>query len=675
MSGWSRDKALLALTSPLGPDALVPTTLIAQEAISTPFQFRVNVVSQIGPINPDDLLNHPVCLSIRDGGTVVRYFHGIVQQIVASGDVSGRTSKEHHAYELRAVPRLWFLSQTVDCRVYQNLSVPDILRQLFADAGLQDQEILPQGSPREYTIQFNESDLHFATRLMEEEGYFYFFRHTDSAHKLIIADQNSAFVDIPGAQMHLSGVGGDDARVVGWTRPVGTTRGKFKLKDYDPTQPDTLLQQERPTTLKTGGAPQRDAFRWPALTFKLNTVKDRSTWSMEAAEAAVSLYHGGSRFAPLFAGGKFTIETKPSPGPFDGTYALRSVDHHAVDDTWLNQGAAPQYSNTFSALPFSVPWRQPIATPRPRMEGIHTALVLGPQHGKDADIKSQDGEEIHTDDLGRVKVRFYWDHRGEATGGDAVWARVIQPWAGKGWGAQFIPRVGTEVAVAFVDGDPDRPIVVGGLYNGRDTPIYSKADKTKSGFRSRSSLKGGASEFNELTFDDKKGSEIVYTQAQKDQKTYVKNDQTLTIDNCRIVTVKKDETVDIQNNQSIKVKMDHDLKVTDGNRTIAVSKGNNLFKVDMGNHDVKIAMGNHTTDVQMGNVSLKAGLGQIDNEAMQAIELKVGQSSVKIDQMGVTITGLMIKIEGQVQTQVKGLMTSVNADAMLVLKGAITMVN
>jgi type VI secretion system secreted protein VgrG len=354
---------------------------------------------------------------------------------------------------------------------------------------------------------------------------------------------------------------------------------------------------------------------------------------------------------------------------------VRSANHHATDDSWLTGGGTPTYSNSFTCFPSPTTWRQHMITARPRMDGVHTALVMGPQSDKDTDIKSQDGEEIHTDDHGRVKVRFYWDHRREATGGDAVWARVIQPWAGKGWGAQFIPRVGTEVAVAFVDGDPDRPIVIGGLYNGRDTPIYSKADKTKSGFRSRSSLKGGTSEFNEFTFEDKKGNELVYTQAQKDQKTYVKNDQTLTIDNCRIVTVKKDETVDIQNNQSIKVKMDHDLKVTDGNRSIAVSKGNNLLKVDMGNHDVKIAMGNHTTDVKMGNVSLKAGLGQIANEAMQSIELKVGQSSIKIDQMGVTITGMMIKIEGQVQTQVKGLMTQINADAMLMLKGAITMVN
>jgi len=282
-------------------------------------------------------------------------------------------------------------------------------------------------------------------------------------------------------------------------------------------------------------------------------------------------------------------------------------------------------------------------------------VVLGPS-----------GEEIYTDDLARVKVRFFWDHRSEATDALDVWARVIMPWAGNGWGAQFIPRVGTEVAVAFVDGDPDRPIVVGGLYNSNMSPIYSSSDKTKSGFRTRSSLKGGTSDFNEYTFDDKKGSELIYEQAQKDLKTYVKNDQTLTIDNCRMVTVKKDETVDIQNNQKITVKQDHSLTVTQGNRTIEVQQGNNSLTVDMGNH---------ATDVKMGNVSLKADLGQISNEAMQSIEMKVGENSITIDQTGVTIKGLMVKIQGQVQTQIQGTMTQVSGDAMLQLQGGITMIN
>lgn len=283
-----------------------------------------------------------------------------------------------------------------------------------------------------------------------------------------------------------------------------------------------------------------------------------------------------------------------------------------------------------------------------------------------------------------MKVRFFWDHRSEATDALDVWARVIMPWAGNGWGAQFIPRVGTEVAVAFVDGDPDRPIVVGGLYNSNMKPIYALGDKTKSGFRTRSSLKGGASDFNEYTFDDKKGSELIYEQAQKDLSTYVKNDQTLKIDNCRMVTVKQDETVDIQNNQKITVKQDHSLTVTQGNRAITVSTGNNDLKVSTGNHttavsmgnmDTKVSMGNHTTDVAMGNVSLKADLGQISNEAMQGIELKVGENSIKIDQMGITITGMMIKIQGQIQTQIQGMMTQVSGDVMLQVKGAITMIN
>jgi type VI secretion system secreted protein VgrG len=648
MPTWSRDKALLRMTSPLGTDALIPISLSAQEAISAPFRFDVHAVSQHGIVDPDALLHQPACITIQADGVPVRYCHGIVQSISAEGSTrSEGTAEQYQLYRLILVPRLWFLSQTVDCRVYQNKSAGDILKAMFQDASLTDLSGPPSSASREYTVQFNETDLHFATRLMEEEGWFYFFEHTSSKHTLVIANQNSSFTDIPDASLHLGGGDTDAALLTDFNRAAATARGKMKFKDYDPVKPDTLLQSEQPTTLKTGGAPARDAVRWPTMTFENGTVTDRAKHEMEAAEASASIYDGSTRFAGIVPGGKFNLASKPA-SPYDGSYVVRSVEHHASDDTWLSQGGSAQYSNHFTCFPSKTTWRQSMVTPRPRMEGIHTALVLGPQHGTDAQIKSQDGEEIHTDSLGRVKVRFYWDHRGEATGGQAVWARVVQPWAGKGWGAQFIPRVGTEVAVAFVDGDPDRPIVIGGLYNGRDTPIYSEGEKTKSGFRSRTSLKGGTSDFNEFTFDDKKDSELIYTQAQKDLTTYIKHDQTLKIDNCRMVTVKKDETVDIQNNQTIKVKQDHSLTVTNGN---------------------------HTTDVSLGNVSLKADVGKIDNEAMQSIELKVGQSSVKIDPMGVTITGMMIKIQGQVQTQIQGTMTQVSGDAMLTLKGGIVMVN
>jgi type VI secretion system secreted protein VgrG len=657
MATWSRDTSLLSMTSPLGQDALIPYDLSAREQISAPFQFEVRAFSQQGIIDPDKLLYQPVCVKLqqKEGDGVIRYFHGIVQSLSAEGGLTELRGANLHAYRMTVVPKLWFLGQTVDCRVFQNKTTVAILTQMFNDAGLTDVTYPPSGSQREYTVQFNESDLHFATRLMEEEGYYYFFQHSDSKHQLIIANANTAFTDVPNAsQMHFSGGDSQGGRIFDWERTAATTRGKMTFKDYDPTKASTQLQNDQPTTLKTGGATQRDDFRWPAVSFDNGTITQRTKHEMESAEAAVSLYGGASRYGAMYAGGKFTIANKQS-NPYNDTYVLHSVTHRATDDTWMTGGGKPSYENRFMCFPSKVTWRQPLITPRPRMDGIHTAVVLGPS-----------GEEIYTDDLARVKVRFFWDHRSEATDALDVWARVIMPWAGNGWGAQFIPRVGTEVAVAFVDGDPDRPIVVGGLYNSNMSPIYSSSDKTKSGFRTRSSLKGGTSDFNEYTFDDKKGSELIYEQAQKDLKTYVKNDQTLTIDNCRMVTVKKDETVDIQNNQKITVKQDHSLTVTQGNRTIEVQQGNNSLTVDMGNH---------ATDVKMGNVSLKADLGQISNEAMQSIEMKVGENSITIDQTGVTIKGLMVKIQGQVQTQIQGTMTQVSGDAMLQLQGGITMIN
>lgn len=657
MPTWSRAKASLTMTSPLGADVLIPTFVSAREVISQTYFFDVHVVSQNGAVDPDKLLNQAVCVTLQASGTPVRYFHGIVQTVSSHGVTRGQSADAYYVYRLVVVPRLWFLGQTVDCRVFQQKTTVDILKQMFADAGLTDVTLPSPGAAREYTVQFNESDLTFATRLMEEEGYFYFFDHTASAHKLIIANAGTAFTDIAGAPtMHLGG-DADATFVTDWSRPALTTRGKMTLKDYDPTKPDTLLKADKPTTLKTGGATQRDDFRWPANTFDSGTVTNRAQWEMEATEAHASLYEGSSHFGKLVPGVKFKLASRPA-SPYDNTYAVRSISHHATDDSWLSQGGAATYSNNFTCFPASVPWRQPIVTPRPRMDGIHTAIVLGPNSAAGADVKSQSGEEIYTDALARVKVRFYWDYRAEAAGGQSVWARVIQPWAGKGWGAQFIPRVGTEVAVAFIDGDPDRPIVVGGLYNGRDTPIYSESDKTKSGFRTRSSLSGGTANTNEFTFDDKKGSELVFTHAEKDLTTEVENDQTLKVDNCRIVTVKKDETVTIGQN-----------------RSVTIDKGNDTLELNSGNRSVKVDQGNDALDIKMGNLSIKADMGKIEVEAMQSITLTVGSNSVKIDQTGVAINGTMVKVAGTAMATFKSPMTTVSGDGMLTLKGGIMMLN
>ena len=658
MPTWIRTNALMTMTSALGADVLIPISLSAHEAISTPFQFNVEAVCQQGTVDPNTLLNQPACVTLQGNGAPIRYFHGIVQSVSAGSPIRGQTGADTYTiYNIVLVPKLWFMSQTVDCRVYETKSAADILNAMFSDMNLTDLTGPPSAASRQYTVQFNESDLHFATRLMEEEGWFYFFRHTASAHTLVIAKDNSAFTAIPNATL---GIGGSTAeaspRIDEFHKNSSTAFGKWSLRDYDPENPTTVLTSDQPTTLATGGASTRDAFRWPALTFDNGTVGNRATWEMQAAEASATLFEGTSHFGGMVPGGTFVVASRPASS-YDDTYAVRDTSHHARDETWLNQSAAASYTGHFTCFLNSVTWRQPAVTRRPRLDGIHTALVMGPQSSAAADIEMQSGEEIYTDELGRVKVRFYWDHRGDATGSDAVWARVIQPWAGNGWGAQFIPRVGTEVAVGFVDGDPDRPMVMGGLYNGVAAPIYAASDKTKLGFRTRSTLSGGTSNFSEFTIDDNSGSELIYFHAEKDYTTEVEHDQTLTVDNCRVVTVTKDETVTIKGKQSITIT---------GNRAIEVTQGNLTEKVDAGNYSL---------DVTAGNITIKAGAGKIEMEAMQSIKLTVGGNSITIDQTGIKLDGTMVKITGQAMAQMTSPLTTVKADGMLTLKGGITMIN
>jgi type VI secretion system secreted protein VgrG len=279
------------------------------------------------------------------------------------------------------------------------------------------------------------------------------------------------------------------------------------------------------------------------------------------------------------------------------------------------------------------------------------------------------GEEIYTDEYGRVKVQFFWDRLGKKDEHSSCWIRVSQLFAGKTWGAMFLPRIGQEVLVDFMEGDPDQPVITGRVYNADQTPPGTLPDKMNvSGWRTRSTKGGGEHDANVLAFDDTKGSEVFYMRAEKDmairvqnnEDTHVMNNQTITVDNDRTeVVTKGNETVEIkQGNRS------H--KITTGNETLDVAQGNRSVKVDMGNDSLEISLGNQTT---------KLDLGAASTDAMQSITLTVGQSSITINQMGVTIKGMMITIEGQVQTQVTGMMTQISGSAMLQCQGAITMIN
>jgi type VI secretion system secreted protein VgrG len=626
----SEKRALLSLTSPAA-DKLVPVRLDAHETISELYRFEIDAVST-EQIDAQSMINKPACLSVNHHEQATRYFHGIISEF----GPAGHTPIENR-YRLVLRPQLVQTDLRIDCRMFFNKSVEDVVKIILNEAGVTKTafRLYSASTPRKAIAQYNETQLHFITRLMEEEGWYYFFEHASDGHTLVITNDNNGFTSVPEGALRV-GVTIAPEVLTDLYKPDLITHGKVGLRDYDHDAPSKNLKVEQSTVLKHGGTSNRAVFHWPALTRDIGEAKARAKRRMEAAEAAVSLVEVAGSNAGLFAGAKFKLK---DDNGVETPYVVREITHSAEDEQRRSDTGIVSYSNRLAAFPSSVPWRQPMTTARPRMEGLHTAIVLAPA-----------GEEIYTDDQGRIKVRFFWDWRADATADSSDWVRVVQPWAGNQWGGQFIPRVDTEVAVAFLDGDPDRPIVIGGFYNANDKPIYPVGEKTKLGFRSRSVTKGGTADFNEFTFDDKKGQEKLFLHAQKDMTTEVENDQLLKVDHDRTVEVKNDETVTIK-------------------------EGNQSNTVKMGNQSNSVDMGNQSNRVKMGNVDMKVDLGSITVEAMQSITIKVGQSSVTIDQMGVTVKGMMIKIEGQVQTQVKGLMTQVNGDAMLQIQGAITMIN
>jgi len=605
-------RALLSLSSSASIE-LVPVRLVAHEKISEPFRFEIDAMAA-GTIDAQSMLNKPACLSVNHGEQPTRYFHGIVSEFGPAGHSPLETR-----YRIVLLPQLAQAGLRIDCRMFFNKTAKDIIETIFNDAGVTktDFRLYSQPTPRKATAQYNETSLHFVTRLMEEEGWYYFFEHSSDGHTLVVTNDNNGFTTIPDATVR-PGVEVTAEILTELHKPDALTHGKVGLRDYDPDSPSKNLKVEQSTILKHGGTANRAVFHWPALTREISEAKQRAKRRMEAAEAAVSLLDATGSMTNLVAGGKFKLRDDKN---VETSCVVREISHFAEDEQRRSDSGAVSYSNRFTAFPNSVPWRQPMTTARPRMEGLHTAIVLAPS-----------GEEIHTDDQGRVKIRFFWDWREDATADSSDWVRVVQPWGGNQWGGQFIPRVNTEVAVAFMDADPDRPVVVGGFYNGNDRPIFPVGQKTKLGFRSRSVTKGGTDAFNELTFDDKKDSELFFLHAQKDMTTEVEHDQKLSVGN--------DRTVDI-----------------------------------VGNEKVTLKQGSQTTELKLGDVSLKVDVGSITMEALQSITLKVGQSSVTLDQTGVTVKGMMISIAGQVQTEVKAVMTSVSGDAMLTLKGGITMIN
>jgi type VI secretion system secreted protein VgrG len=626
MSGGALSPLLL-LTSPLGDDTqpiqqgtLHAIELTATERLSEPFIVHVTAVSTERAIDPTELVYQPVCVTLRKKPHSDRFFNGIVRRMEAVG----LARRGRWTYRLEVVPRLWFLSQVEDCRIFQQKTVAEILQVIFSEHNVAPVEfrIFLDQPVREYTTQYNETDLAFVQRLLQEAGYFYFFEHSQSAHTLIITDRNQAFKPTDHPQHWVIHAGNNIDVFDRWSETLQTAHGEVELQDYDPTKPSTPVQGQQTTTQATAGASGRTVYNWPAMTMENQIAADRARFRIEASEAEAVLReaHG---YDPEFCPGlRFTLAKDPFTEAEGIDHALYSVQHKAIDDTWITGGAEPHYENNFTCFLQSVTWRDRLTIPRPKMAGIFSAIVLG-----------NDGEEIHADSLARIKVRLLFDHRKDTVASMATWVRVMQPWSGNTWGWQHLPRVGVEVAVSFMNGDPDSPVVVGSFYHQEMRPVFQiPAHQTRSGFRSRSTLRGTTQEFNEWSFDDLKGKELVYLHAQKDHTIEVEHDQSLTVDNDRTVKIGHDETINVGNDYSLTAVDSITLRVG-GNSIVIDKEGITIISTTQVSIDAKADV----TITAAGAIAASA-VGDVNLDAVGAITIEAVAD--------VNIMGLAVNIEG-----------------------------
>lgn len=621
-------------------DRLRFAAMDATEHLGRLFEFRLRAVSQDAGLDLVAMLGKPMAVRMHMPDGFERWFHGIAIEAAQSG-FQAVDDLRHAVYAITLAPSPWLLTRRSHSRVFANRSVPEIVREVLAGVGYTDvREQLSASYPvRETCVQYREDDFSFVSRLMEQEGIYYYFSHDDRRHVMVLADGIGAHDSAPGAaRLPWLAEGGHGARdavgVEDWRPCNGLHTTRVRLTDYDPLKPRASLEGkgEAAQGAPLHGVDGLEVFGFPGGDTGEGGHRRRAQVLVEADHAARARCSGATGAYGLAAGALFSLEGSPG-AQWDREYLVTGCQL-ALREAGLSSGGeddeAP-WQCRFEALDGRLPFRSPPATPRPLIAGLQTATVC------DASGGGED-EEIAVDQHGRVHVLFHWSD--SAVGRDQAHScpvRVATPWAGKQWGMLHIPRVGQEVVVSFLEGDPDRPLIVGSVYNGTHaTPYPLPAEKTRSGVRSRSDG-GGAEDFNEIRFEDRKGSEELFVHAQKDLREEVENDHHLLVEHDELFEVKNDQSGKVGNDRSHEVGNDDTLDVK-ANGTTTIGR---KFKLDAGTE----------------------------------IELVTGQSSIVMKSSGeIQIKGINITINGQQSVKVEGgVQVGVKAGAAMDVKAGVTM--
>lgn len=666
----------IAIQTPLGDDVLLLRAMRGRESISQLFRFEVELLSSERTIAAEQLLGKIASIVVRNEDRPERYFHGIITQFSAGAPVAGGELRHYRAL---LAPSAWFLTQQSNCRIFQNLSVPQIVAKVLTGIEFVD-ETTGDYAPRGYCVQYRETDWAFVSRLLEEEGILYFFRHTTDKHTLVLADNTKSYKPCSPATAQV-GYGNESiARLESWHHVFEYRPGKWTYRDFDFQKPTSDLTAQTETVLSLSGVKTHEHYDFPGDYRDKPRGTALTKLRVEAEEADYSVIDTASSELGLLVGSKFKL-TDYDVDSENGEYVITSLEHAAEDDSYLNSGTdRSTYRNTVRAAPAARVIRPRRSTPRPVVLGPQTAIVTGPQ-----------GAEIFSDEFGRVKVQFHWDRDGKHDENTSCWVRVAHPEAGQGWGAIALPRVGQEVVVDFLEGNPDRPLITGRVYNQDQPAPYKLPDnQTRSTFKTRSTPGGNETTFNELRFEDKKDKEEIYFHAERDFNRVVENNDTLKVGfdkkspGSQTIDVYQDRTTTLdQGTDKLQIKTGDRIALVDkGHDTITIAQGNRTTEIKQGNDSLTITQGNLTVQVSAGKVSIEAGTSielKVGGSTLKmepaAIELKCGGSSVKLDPSNVQIKGVQVAVQGDAKVDVKAAMTTVAGDGMTKVTGGVVQIN
>ena len=590
----------ITLKSPLPAKDLMFESMTASAGLSMLGEMQLGLLSEKADLKPEDLLGKPMTVSVALRDDKKRHFHGYVTRF-GIGAHRGR----FFVYQASVRPWLWFLTRTADCRIFQEQTVPDIVKKVFEDHGNANFEFKLFRSYRKwgYCVQYRETDYNFIARLLEHEGIYWYIEHGDGTSKVVLVDSQSAHDAAPGYESlpyyeSVPGSAPDTECVSDWSFASEVETDKVVLTSYDFERPSTSLKADAKRSHKYS-LPDFEMFDFQG---DYEQAADGTQWAedrLDEHQSRFQMAHGGSNAHGIDVGRLLELAKHPRADQ-NAKYLITSIAVNAHVDAYESNSSAGAFRCDFSAIPSGQQFRPPRHTPKPFVQGPQTAVVVGPG-----------GEEIFTDKFGRVKVQFHWDRLGKKNVKSSCWVRVSHPWAGKNFGAIHIPRMGQEVVVDFLEGDPDQPLITGRVYNAEQMPPWDlPANATQSGILTRSSKGGSAANANALRFEDKKGAEQVWLHAEKNQDIEVENDEThwvghdrtKSIDHDETSHIKHDRTETVDNNETITV---HGMRTetVDKNETITVHQ-NRTEKVDL---NESITIGVNRTESVGANETISVG--------------------------------------------------------------------